>query len=157
MTRPDGKTILPGLTAALALLLIGGCSLDVQAPESTLWEGELEPTGEEPALRGSVAAVSRETNTEVGVDVTGGDIGDRWVWRLREGSCDAPGEIVGSRDDYPVLVAEDRSEPDQPAATAGAVAQTLLSRTLDPATDYHAMVATEDAPDVPLTCGSLTR
>lgn len=142
---------------ALALLL-PACSLDVQAPEPLLWEAELEPVAPDPApsLSGSAAAISRETTTEAGIEVRGGEAGDRWVWRIREGSCQTPGSDLGGADAYPVLEAEDVSEPDTPGAQITASDETILTTTLDADSDYHVTVAAEETPEELLSCGSLT-
>lgn len=140
---------------ALALLL-PACSLDVQAPEPLLWEAELEPIGPESSLTGSAAAISRETTTEAGIEVRGGEAGDRWVWRIRRGSCQTPGPDLGPADAYPVLEAEDVSEPGTPGAEITAADQTILTTTLAADSDYHVTVAAEATPEELLSCGDLT-
>lgn len=143
-----------GLSACLLLPI--GCSLDVEGPQSTLWEGRLEATGEDPALTGSAAAVSRRTTARVGVEVTGGEVGDRWRWAVREGSCDSPGPLLGSSDAYPVIEAEEETDPEAPVPVARASGQTTLPTTLDSDREYHATVAADSAPETHLACGDLS-
>lgn len=137
---------------------LAACSLEVESPQSTLWEGQLQPTGPESSLSGSAAAVSRESSVQVGVEVTGGEAGDRWIWRFREGTCDSPGGTLGSAEQYPVLEAQDVSDPGAPDAPQGAAAseQVVLGTTLDTGQSYHAIVAAEDAPETLLACGDLS-
>lgn len=142
--------------AGALTLLLPGCSLDVQAPEPLLWEAELEPIAPEPSLTGSAAAISRESTTEAGIEVRGGEAGERWVWRIREGSCQTPGSNLGDADAYPVLEAEDISEPGTPGAEVTAADETILTTTLDTDSDYHVTVAAEESPEALLSCGPLT-
>lgn len=141
---------------ATALLLLG-CSLDVQQPRSFRWEGSLQPTGEGTSLTGSAAAISRESTTDVGLQVTGGDVGDRWRWSLREGTCDSPGPVVSDPDDYPVIEAAEETDTDAPSPVVRATGETVLATTLDAGGSYHATVAADSAPDVLLACGDLGR
>lgn len=156
----EGSVSLPArltvVGAGALILLLPACSLDVQAPEPLLWEAELEPITPDPSLTGSAAAISRETTTEAGIEVRGGEAGDRWVWRIREGSCQTPGSALGPADAYPVLEAEDVSEPDTPGAVITAADETILTTTLDAEGDYHVTVAAEQTPEELLSCGSLT-
>lgn len=133
-----------------------GCSLDVQQPQATLWEGQLQATGEGPNLTGSAAAVSRSSSTEAGIEVTGGEAGDRWTWRLREGTCERPGPVLGSSASYPVLEAAESTDPEAPSPVVTASGETVLSATLDPDGSYHATLAAESDPDVVLACGDLS-
>lgn len=136
----------------MAAFLVHGCSIDVQEPLSTLWEGQLSSV-DGSGLSGSVAAVSRADDTEVGIVVNGGEVGDRWVWRLRRGSCDAPGTALGSPEAFPVLEAEEQEGGPEPGLVVEAEARTVLPTTLDRNSDYHATVAAEAAPDSLLACG----
>lgn len=152
--RFESPTLLT-LVGATAFLALTGCSLDVDPPEQTLWEGDLAPTGAELVLAGSIAAVSGEFDTQASIQVTGGEAGDRWIWRFREGTCDEPGPIVGSEILYPVLEATEETVPDAPGTVIRAAASVLLDATLDETGDYHGTVAAEAEPDESLACGSL--
>lgn len=146
-----------GLTAgAFLLLVLGACSLDVQQPQSTLWEGQLSPTGPESTLSGNAAAIVREETTEAGLEVNGGEAGDRWIWRLREGTCDSPGPALASADQYPVLEAEEQTDAVAPGPVVKASGETVLGLTLDSDGAYHVVVAAEEAPDTLLACGDLS-
>lgn len=157
MTRNMGKAgrrILSRLPALAVLFgLVPGCSLDVQTPQALLWEADVEPTTDDPGLTGSAAAISRETSTEVGIEVRGGTAGNRWVWRIRRGSCEAPDASLAEADAFPVLEAEDTSEPGAPSEVVVADGETFLSTTLDSNQSYHVTVAAEGVPDELLACG----
>ena len=150
------------LLAALgsAALLLNGCSLDVAEPTQVLWEATLEPLPPEGGLQGTSAAVSREFNTEVGIEVTGGEVGDRWIWRVREGTCGSPGPTVGDPADYPVLEAEEDTDSPAPVPPVGDQAETVLPVSLERGGEYHvsvASMATDTSPSVPLACGNFQR
>lgn len=153
-----GGGLGPFLSALLLLgvsvPIFGACNLDVAPPKQVLWEASLEAVDDSATtLSGSAAAVAREDDTEVGVEVIGGQEGDRWVWRLRRGSCDSPGEPIGSAGAYPVLEAED--DPATPDPLPVATGRILLAESLLSDAAYFVRVAAEDSPDRTLLCGNL--
>lgn len=142
------------LALAVAPVLAVGCSLDVQAPEAVLWEGELDAV-DESGLSGSIAAISRESTTEVGIEVRGGEAGDRWDWLLARGTCDEPGTPVAGAGAFPVLEAEEDESGPGPEAPVSAEGRTILSTPLDRDREHHATVAAESEPDSLLACGEV--
>jgi hypothetical protein len=101
------------LAVAVSGLLASACVSDfnVAGPEQTLWTADLIPEIEYPMVSGTGAAVSGSTLTEAGITMTGLDPGI-YAWRIREGRCDDPGEVVGGEGQYPDLLVEEPGEPD---------------------------------------------
>lgn len=153
----SSRHLLARASCLATILLVIGCSLDVTRSEPILWEGELQSTGATPELNGLVAAISRDRSTETSIQVTGGEDGDRWIWRLRHGTCEDPGEVVGAPAAFPVLEATAETEPDLPGSIVKATGETVLAEVLGSSGDYHASVAGEDATETILACGALTR
>lgn len=142
-----------------AFLTLPACSLDVEGPEAILWEAQLSATAPEtePSLTGSAAAIARETRTETGIEVVGGEVGDTWVWRIRRGTCQDPGATVEAVQEYPTLEAENTAQPDAPGDIVAAADETVLDTSLDSGGDYHASVAAEATPGEILACGDFER
>lgn len=141
------------------LLAAAGCSLDVQEPKQVPWEATLEAVQDSLSLEGSSAAVAKDETTELGIDLRGGQEGQRWVWRLAQGSCSSPAGVIGDADTYPILEAQQEEITPSPGAppitVIRATGQTLLPESLLEDNDYHVRVAAEDSPDVTLACGNL--
>ena len=132
----------------MAALCLSGCS-DIVAPTRSGWEGELEPVP--PAeVRGSVAVISQSGRSETSILITNAVPGETYSWRIRSGSCDTSGDVVGGAAVYPPLSPDDTGE---------AEGQTTLSRELEPGNTYAALVflspAVGDAELV--ACGELAR
>jgi hypothetical protein len=152
---------------ALSLLVLSlgltapGCVSDfnVPGPEQTLWTAELIPELEYPLVSGSGAAVSGRDLTEAGVTMTGLDPGV-YAWRVREGPCDDPGEVVGGEGQYPDLVVEEPAEPDPDDDENGSPAvsaQTAPFRgVMIRGQEYHLDVRRGDSGDR-VACGNFTR
>jgi hypothetical protein len=142
---------LRGAVAAGLLIAsapIGGCR-DISGPVSTAWEGELQPTGLLP-LQGSVAVVSRLGRSETSIRISGAEPGATYSWRIRSGSCQDGGAVVGGTAVYPEIVAD-------PSGTAEG--GTVLSRELDPGGTYAAWlfeVAAGPTEEL-IACGEILR
>jgi hypothetical protein len=121
---------LRGAVAAGLLIasgLTGGCR-DISGPVSTAWEGDLLPTGP-LQLQGSVAVVSRLGRSETSIQISSAEPGATYSWRIRSGSCQDGGAVVGGTAVYPEIV------PDPSGTAEGG---TVLSRELDPGGTYAA-------------------
>jgi hypothetical protein len=124
-----------------------GCS-DITLPQRTAWEGELQSLP--PAqVGGSVAVLSQSGRSETSILITGAQREATYAWRIRTGSCEAGGDVVGGVAIYPTL---------SPDASGQAEGETILSRQLDRDGTYATWVfqVLEDAEE-PAACGSLAR
>lgn len=141
----------------LSFLALAGCSLDVEEPKQLLWEGQLEAVGDSSDLGGSVAAIARDATTEAGIEVTSSSasVGDRWIWRLGEGTCQSPGDPIGAAESYPVLEAREDETSPAPGGVVLAEGLAILGETLFQGNDYYVRVAAEDTPDDDLACANL--
>lgn len=113
----DAKRSIEPLTAvALALLVaVAGCA-DTDPPSGptplSAWEATLAPVlsttpdTSTVLITGNVAALVRESGTEVGVGIEPFETADLTLdWGLHHGQCDLPGDLLGEPADYPQLSA----------------------------------------------------
>lgn len=134
----------PRCLVFVALPLAAACVPDA-SPGPTTWEAVLSSGG---LLTGTVAAVSTEQRIEAAISIAGAQPDSTYAWQLREGTCAAPGDLVGGRAVYPTLTAND-------AGTA--TAETVIAGTLQPDGTYHAALLTGTESAVRLACGALER
>jgi hypothetical protein len=125
-------------------LLLMGCVHDVSGTvDRTLWEASLAGTGAQPTATGSAAAISGTRSTETGI-VVQGMIPGRYTWKIRDGGCARPGEVVGSAAQYPALLVPLEGE----ASLDGVV----VSGRMDAGRTFHADV--RDANGEVVACGN---
>lgn len=117
----------------LPALALAGCINDISAPRQVLWEAALDAGPAQPGAEGSAAAVSRSNSTEMSVRVEGVEPGT-YTWSVREGSCEAPGAVLGGEGVYPQLVAGDEAVS----------AEALTSALMRSGRSYHAQVREGD-------------
>lgn len=141
--RAPAAWLLAGILVPLAL----GCS-DVQGPSTTAWEGTLVPVDKATRFGGRVAAVSEASRTRASITIQKAEPSATHSWRLRAGSCDSPGELVGGVASYPELFV---------GASGTASAEAVLSETLRADGDYHAVVLEETDSGAVIACGALER
>jgi hypothetical protein len=127
--------------------LTGGCR-DIVAPQATAWEGDLQPVG--PAqVQGSVAVLSRSGRSETSIQILDADPGATYRWRIRSGSCQDGGDVIGGSAVYPALM---------PDPTGTAESDAVLSRGLDPEGSYAAWVfQVADVEEELVACGEILR
>lgn len=135
-----------GAALLLACAALVGCVGGV-SNDQTAWQAELvgPPTG----VGGSIAALSQPGRTHASVGIQRGMPGQRYAWRLEQGSCQTPGTIVGAAAVYPTMTAgEDGS----------AAAEAYLSRTLGsgPYTG-RVLLVSADGSQSSVACGVLQR
>lgn len=147
------KTGARGVTASALLLLALGCANTAPPAGPTVllaWEGTLapvfstDPDGQVPLITGSIAALVRESGTEVGIGLQEFDDPDlRLDWGLYGGHCDSPGTLLGTPQDY-ITLSADRLE-----------AATVIGEQLAEEGAYHVSVTDADT-GTELACGNLS-
>ena len=84
------------LIPAMSIFLLAGCGLadSVDPPQQYAFDGTFAPLTEDfPELGGTVAAITQDETT-VSFNVHGLEPQADMMWKLTEGSCDAPGAPV---------------------------------------------------------------
>lgn len=127
-------------------LLAAGCDRGTR-PVTTTWEAVL--TSPTRALSGTVAVISQSDRIRANISIQGAQAGAEHAWRLRTGTCDDPGSVVGGRALYPTLQVGDGGS---------ASADALIAGMLEPDGTYHAAALATAADDAPVAaCGALRR
>jgi hypothetical protein len=150
ITAIKGAGIAP---AVLALAVFAGGCLDVKGTEPReviIWEGNLQPIPASPMLlMGRMTMVADETLTLMGVGVEAAEEGIRLGWAIREGSCDAAGDLVGPSGTYPEFTLDENGEGE---------AQTALNRRVEDAQVYAGQVLSDaESGSQLLACANLIR
>lgn len=132
------------VTRVLTTTCLMGCTKPVQ-PTVYLWEGELIASGGGfDSLRGSVAAISDSRRTQASIRIEGAEE-ERYLWRIRRGSCVAPGPVVGSLAAYRELL---------PDNSGGATVNATLSEPMPAGSSYHAILV-RGSDESTAACGAL--
>ena len=99
----------------------GDVTLDAAATGGA-WTTNLKGMNGWERLRGSAFAQLRDQGTRVALTIERGFAGSNYGWDVREGTCAAPGTLVGDAESYPPLfVGED--ERDSRVADLGVALQ----------------------------------
>ena len=136
------------VAAAAGLLLLAACVTDVSPPRQTLWEAVLVGVPEHETVSGTAAAVSGDQITVAGIAVEGLPAGT-YTWRIFQGECGAPGNLLGVEGQYPDLVVSDAG------ASVTADAEPALGGTMVRGRPYHTDVREADTGE-PVACGDFT-
>jgi len=137
----------PALGLVLLALLAAACvDLNSQDNTVTTWQGQLAPDLSHPDLAGQVAAAVQLGGTDVGIGISGADLGAAHVWGLWTGSCRTPGNLIGISTAYPVLAVGDSGK---------ATAQTHLGTKLSTDSTYHAELRQSVTDSTRIACGEL--
>lgn len=142
----------------VAVTAVGaGCvsDLDVTVEEQTLWEATLNGGVEHPGVSGAAAAVSTSSLTEAGIDMMGLAPGV-YAWRIRERSCQSPGDVVGGEGQYPDLVQESPEEGEGPDTVTVSAETAPFRGSMEPGSSYHAEVRQSDSGER-VACGEFQR
>lgn len=136
--------------AAVLLLAAGAACSDAVLPQITTWEGDLRPIGPSQRASASLAVLSQSGRAGVSIQMVGGDPDVTYAWRIVDGSCQAPGEVVGGRAVYPAL---------ETGAQGSASGETVLSRELDPEGSYAGWLyrVGSGGTETVAACGALQR
>lgn len=138
---------------ALAAFTAGCLDLTEGEPlEVIIWEGTLEPLPVPDAptpITGNMSMLADQTFTVMGVGVQGGEPDGRLGWEIRQGSCGAAGDLVGSPDVYPEFGLDELGMGEM---------QTVLNRRVADAPVYAGKVLSDaDSGSQLLACADLIR
>jgi hypothetical protein len=127
-----------------------GCYGSTEPPEIVTLEATLEPAdGVVDPVTGSVAMVIGTSQTQIGIGIEGGTIGERLGWAVRNGTCSGSGERVGPVTAFP---------PIEVGTTGAGESETVLFRRIAISGPYAAEVfANEDATGDVMACADLVR
>lgn len=128
----------------LALAPVAACS-DITYTTPIAFEARLlNRTGD--GVTGQVAAVTQHRNTQAGIDVTGAEA-TSYGWQINNGTCTAPGPIVGGRGNYPDVTTD--------ADGRGTIERTFVSELLTDDREYHAVIVDAVTRQTIIACGEL--
>ena len=97
-------TLLTAACAPRTTREVGGdVTLDAAAATGGAWTTTLKGMNGWERVRGSAFAQLRDKGTRVALTVERGFAGSNYGWDVREGTCAAPGPVVGNADSYPPL------------------------------------------------------
>ena len=131
----------------LAALGTAACAVGTTDVGVDIWETQLVPESDYPGLTGQAAAVSDGNGTDVGIQLEGAEPGVVHGWRIRLGSCAAPGDGFGPASDYPELAV---------GGSGSASAETHLGPRLASEGNYHAEVLGAEPDQASrIACGDL--
>lgn len=155
-SRKDQSSLVgqrSGRATCLALfllpLLFGACVGPTEQVESLIWEGSLQPVGDVSVLvTGSVAMVSGQFNTQIGIGVEGGDPGSVLQWNVRRGDCGEEGEPLVNLSVFPAIDVGNTGEGSSNVVLSGRVSNSQ---------SFAARVSLSAAAASPVACGVLTR
>jgi hypothetical protein len=138
----------------LPILFAAGCVSDfnVAGPDQTLWQTTLIPGLEYPSVSGTAAAVSGGGLMEAGITMDGMDPGV-YAWRVREGRCDDPGDVVGGMGQYPDIVVE---SPELGGTESISVQTALFRGSMFAGREYHVDVRPAEG-EGRVACGDFNR
>jgi hypothetical protein len=124
-------------------------SIDASAPTGGAWGSTFRGTNGWERLRGSAFAQPFDKGTRVALTIERGYAGSNYGWDVREGTCAAPGPVIGDSEEYPPLFIGD-TETDSKVAD--------LEVPLDRGKSYVVRVYTPAAQRSTLiACGALSR
>jgi hypothetical protein len=81
----------------------GDVAVDTRSAAGGARDGQLRGMNGWERVRGSAFALPRDNGTRVAVTVERGFTGSNYAWDVREGTCAAPGQVVGDIASYPTL------------------------------------------------------
>lgn len=89
----------------------GDVAIDSRSAAGGAWDGQLRGMNGWDRVRGSAFAQPKGNGTRVAVTIERGFPGSSYGWNVREGTCAAPGRVVGDSASYPTLfVGEDQRD-----------------------------------------------
>jgi hypothetical protein len=134
---------------AIAALFAGaaGC-MSIDYKPQTAWEAKLVPDQGVEDPTGTVAAVTRGSNSiQAGITLKGVP-NTVYAWEIGQGRCSsALGTRIGVVGSYPNITTDEAGD--------GLVRQTFISGTLEEGRTYYAAVVDPDDRSVALACGQL--
>jgi hypothetical protein len=98
--RPERAPLLFG--SVLLAVGLGSCTTTV-ASGATVWSAELRQGGL-GGIHGMLAVSSSGGGTTASMQITSGQSGATYAWRIANGDCTSEGALVGGHAAYPPLV-----------------------------------------------------
>ncbi len=94
------------LTLPLVLAVLMGCgeTTTEPGPDPLTFQGTVEPAEGYADFTGNVWINTTTQQMAVTVAFAGGPEADGYEWMIRQGDCNAPGDVIGSATDYPTIV-----------------------------------------------------
>lgn len=137
-----------GITA-LVLVVAAACSdSPTDPPETDLWAGSIAGVEAHEEIAGSATLVVSPTAFSATVAIEGAEPESVLAWGVVHGTCEEPGELIGSADIYPAL---------EIGADGEFTTSTTVSHSLQDTDDVHVSVWHEDGEDaVIVACGDVT-
>jgi hypothetical protein len=141
------RAIVRRTTLAAGLLALAACADELVYPGGVPFQANLLPVGGS-GIAGTISAVSQGRNTtEIGVGIDGGQPSTTYAWRIHNGTCAAPGAVVGGVGSYPPFT----TTTEGTGSVVGAFLNVLLLR----GTPYAAAVYGGANRDQMVACGPL--
>lgn len=135
------------LAALGAAMGLAACSDPLTYPGGVPFEATLAPVNNS-GITGVVSAISQGRNTtQTAISIDNGMPETRYAWRILEGTCAAPGALVGGAGSYPDITTNTTGA----ASLVGAFLNVLLLRD----TPYAAVVYGGANRDQLVACGPL--
>jgi hypothetical protein len=89
----------------------GDVAVDTRSGTGGTWDSQLRGMNGWERVRGSAFAQPKDNGTRVAVTIERGFAGSNYGWDVREGTCAAPGRVVGDTTIYPTLfIGEDERD-----------------------------------------------
>jgi hypothetical protein len=130
------------------IVALGACNEPLTYPGSVPFEATLAPVGTTSTITGVVSAVSQgRSTTQTAIGIEGGLPATRYAWRIVNGTCAAPGTVVGGGGSYPDFT----TSSDGSGSLVGAFVNALLLRDAP----YAALVYGGANRDQIVACGPL--
>jgi hypothetical protein len=148
-TRPRHLRVAFLLGVPVMAWGLASCSPTV-LPLTTLWSADVRPSSPGAGgIRGTLGVVAEPDRTTASMQLTGGEPGVTYLWRMSVGDCTSEGALLGGHAVYQVLVPADNGIANGDAA---------FSEHLEAEGSYAARIL-QDAGngEVTLGCGELTR
>lgn len=134
------------LTGSILLALALTACATSTSIDTTRWTGQLQSVLPSP-VSARVAGVSQAGRTRFTIDMSNGEPGVTYGWRVDSGTCDAQGSILGGTASYETLTASEAGSASGEASVPGM---------LTPGSDYAARVYQADGSgQTVLACGMI--
>lgn len=144
--------VLPRLSVCLlAGVAVPGCVNPAEPLPVILWEADLVPEGGGASifLVGQAAMVANQIDSQIGIGISVLDSGVSPRWRVRQGSCQSPGQAVATDEFFPTLL---------PNSEGDANAEIRIFQRLPPERSYMAEVfLVEGGSESRMACGEMAR
>jgi hypothetical protein len=148
------RTNVRGTPLVSALLIVaaltaGACDSSTNPILPDQWEADIAGIDDFDAISGAVGIAAGAASFTATIEIEGAEPESVFGWRVAQGSCEEPGNVLGSAASYPDLEADDEGEA---AQTVNITAAMVATGT------YHVHVLDESGDEaVVAACGHLSR